>query len=88
MTSVLKGREWHKDAAMEWPCVNCTRENGEKTEMQRRQPLKTQCIPEHVDGKCFLLGKEMAWATLMRACLVELINRHHSGQSGRMEKRR
>ena len=59
-----------------------------RQEMQRQQPLKTQCVPEHVDGKCFLLGKEMAWATLMRACLVELINRHHSGQSGRMEKRR
>ena len=36
---------------MQWPYVNYTRESGEKTEMQRRQPLKTQCIHEHVDGK-------------------------------------
>lgn len=72
---------------MEWPYVNSTRENGERTEMQSLQPLKTQCIHEPVDGKCFL-EKEMAWATLMRACLVDLINRHHSGQGGRMEKRR
>ena len=42
---------------MEWPCVNSTRENGEKTKMERLQPLKTQCIHGYVDGKSFLLGK-------------------------------
>ena len=42
---------------MDWPCVNNTRESGEKTETEGLQPLKTQCIHGYVDGKFFLRGK-------------------------------
>lgn len=57
---------------MEWPYVNSTRENGEKTEMQRLQPLKTQCIHEPVDGKCFLLGKRDGMGHLNESLLGRL----------------
>ena len=59
-----------------------------RRQMQRLQPLKRQCIHEHVDGKCLLLGKRDDIDLLVRACLVELISRNHSGQDERMKKRR
>ena len=59
-----------------------------RRQMQRLQPLKRQCIHEHVDGKCLLLGKRDDIDLLVRAFLVELISRNHSGQDERMKKRR
>ena len=66
MTSVLKGREWHKDASMERPCVNSTRgqedkgtqENGSAGQFPQRQEAKSR--------GCEVCGSGLqSWAVLV-----------------------